>query len=295
MAAETNVIKVADLARVQSIDFVNRFGENINKLMEALSVTRQLPVQAGMVINRYKSADVTLAGGVVAEGDVIPLSKVKTNPAVPVTVELKKYRKAVTAEAIQRSGYDHAVAETDDALLRELQKGIRADLFGHITTNAAATVAYEVGLQGAIATAWGQIQTKFEDDSAKTLAFVNPIDVAKYQGSANITVQKEFGMNFVEGFLDATVITNTSVPAGTIYATASENIVMAYIPMGTSEVARAFGLTADETGYLGMTHSPQEDRATIQSLVMSGINLFTEREDGLVKVVITEPKAPVTP
>lgn len=294
MAAETNVIKQVDLAKVQSVDFANRFGENINKLVEMLGVTRKVPVQAGMQLNRYKSANVTLAGGTVAEGDIIPLSKVKTNPAEPVLIELKKYRKAVTAEAIQKSGYDHAVIETDEALLRELQKGVRTDLFSHITTNAKATVAYETGLQGAIATAWGQIQTKFEDDAAATLAFVNPIDVAKYQGSANITVQKEFGMNFVEGFLDATVITNTSVPAGTIYATAAENIVLAYIPMNASEVARAFNLTADATGFIGMTHSPQEDRATIQSLVMSGLNLFTEREDGLVKVVITEP-APKLP
>ena len=289
MAAETNVIKQADLAKVQSIDFVNTFGENISKLVEALGVTRKIPVQAGMQLNRYTSADVTLAGGTVAEGDIIPLSKVVTAPATPVAIELKKYRKAVTAEAIQKSGYDHAVMETDQALLRELQKGVRTDLFSHITTNAVDTVAYEPGLQGAIATAWGQIQTKFEDDAAKTLAFVNPIDVAKYQGSANITVQKEFGMNFVEGFLDATVITNTSVPAGTIFATAAENIVLAYIAMNNSEVARAFGLTADELGLIGMTHSPQEDRATIQSLVMSGLTLFTEREDGLVKVVITEP------
>ncbi|NBI08240.1 hypothetical protein [Senegalia massiliensis] len=288
MAAETNVIKQVDLAKVQSVDFVNRFGENISKLIEALGVTRKLPVQAGMVINRYKSADVTLAGGTVAEGEIIPLSKVKTKPAESIEMTIKKYRKAVTAEAIQKSGYDHAVAETDEALLRELQKGVRTDLFSHITTNAKATVAYEHGLQGAIATAWGQIQTKFEDDAAETLAFVNPIDVAKYQGSANITMQKEFGMNFVKGFLDAVVITNTSVPKGTIYATAAENIVLAYIPMSASEVARAFNLTSDETGFIGMTHSPQEDRATIQSLVMSGITLLTEREDGLVKVAITK-------
>ncbi|HZK00084.1 MAG TPA: hypothetical protein VFC79_08755 [Tissierellaceae bacterium] len=289
MAAETNVIKQEDLAKVQSIDFTNRFGANIKKLAEALNVTRRIPVQAGMLLNRYKSANVTLAGGTVEEGEIIPLSKVVTEPAEPVAMELKKYRKAVTAEAIQKSGYDYAVRETDEALLRELQKGVRVDLFEHITTNAEATVAYEDGLQGAIATAWGQVQTLFEDDAAKTLAFVNPIDVAKYQGKANITIQKEFGMNFVEGFLDATVITNTSVPAGTIYATAAENIVLAYIPMTNSEVARAFNLTADQTGFIGMTHTPQEDRATIQSLVMSGITLFTEREDGLVKVEITEP------
>lgn len=289
MAAEVNVIKKEDVALVQSIDFVNRFGSNISKLTEMLGVTRKLPVAAGMQLKRYTSAVVTVEDGTVAEGDIIPLSKVVTAPATPVEIELKKWRKAVTAEAIQNSGYDAAVRETDEALLRELQKGVRTDLFTHITTNAAATVAYEPGLQGAIATAWGQIQTLFEDDAAQTLAFVNPLDVAKYQGAANITMQKEFGMNFVEGFLDATVITNTSVPEGEIYATAAENIVLAYIPMNASEVARAFNLTADATGLIGMTHSPQEDRATIQSLIMSGITLFTEREDGLVKVVITEP------
>lgn len=293
MAAEENVIKQVDLAKVQSVDFVNRFGENLSKLTEALGVTRKIPVTAGMQLKRYKSADVTLAGGTVAEGEIIPLSKVVTKPAEAVEMEIKKYRKAVTAEAIQKSGYEHAVAETDEALLRELQKGVRTDLFSFITTSAKATVAYDHGLQGAIATAWGQIQTKFEDDAAETLAFVNPIDVAKYQGSANITMQKEFGMNFVEGFLDAKVITNTSVPPGTIYATAAENIVLAYIPMSASEVARAFNLTSDQTGFIGMVHSPQEDRATIQSLVMSGLTLFTEREDGLVKVVITEEEPPV--
>ena len=103
MAAETNAIKQLDLAKVQSVDFVNRFGENISKLVEALGVTRKVPVQAGMQLNRYKSAEVTLAGGTVAEGDIIPLSKVATKPAEPVAMELKKYRKAVTAEAIQKS------------------------------------------------------------------------------------------------------------------------------------------------------------------------------------------------
>ncbi len=291
MAIETNVTRQTDLAKVQSVDFVNRFEQNITKLLEALGVTRSVPLQAGMTLNRYKSAEVTLAGGKVAEGDIIPLSKVVTKPADPIKVELKKYRKSVTAEAIQASGYDAAVAETDEALLRELQKGVRADLFSYIKTNGKATTAYNTGLQGALATAWGQVQTKFEDDAAETLAFVNPVDVAKYNGSANITIQKEFGMNFVEGFLDAVVITNTSVEEGTIYATAAENLVVSFIPMSASEVARAFNLTADETGFIGITHLTQGDRATIDSLVMSGLTLFTEREDGLVKVEITEEAA----
>ena len=40
MAAETNLIMKADLARAREIDFTYRFGESIKKLMEALGVTR---------------------------------------------------------------------------------------------------------------------------------------------------------------------------------------------------------------------------------------------------------------
>ena len=77
MAAEENLIKKADLARVREIDFVNRFGYSIKKLMEALGVTRMIPKEAGTVLKTYKATG-TLQSGTVAEGDLIPLSKYTT-------------------------------------------------------------------------------------------------------------------------------------------------------------------------------------------------------------------------
>ena len=48
MAAEANLIKSADLAKVREVEFTYTFGESIKKLMEALGVTRKVAKQAGM-------------------------------------------------------------------------------------------------------------------------------------------------------------------------------------------------------------------------------------------------------
>ena len=42
MAAENNLIKNSDLARVRQIDFVSQFGYNTKKLMELLGVIKGL-------------------------------------------------------------------------------------------------------------------------------------------------------------------------------------------------------------------------------------------------------------
>lgn len=287
--AEENLTVTGDLAKVQSIDFANRFGENITKLLEALGVTRKIPMASGMVIKTYKAVK-NVKKDKVGEGEVIPLSKVETKPDKTYEIELKKFRKAVSGEAIQRHGFDQAVAETDELLLKEIQKDIRADLFTFLATGTGR--AEGVGLQAALAQAWGQVQTLFEDDAVNTIAFVNPLDVANYNGDAKLTIQKEFGLTFVEGFTDVTVITNTSVPKGKIYATAPENVVFAYIPVTGSELGKTFNLTSDETGYIGITHNNVNNNVTVETLALSGATLFAERLDGVVVVDIKELEAP---
>ncbi len=79
MAAETNLITKADLARVREIEVTLNFTESIKKLMEALSITRKIAKQAGTVLKTYKATG-TLQDGNVAEGDIIPLSKYTTTP-----------------------------------------------------------------------------------------------------------------------------------------------------------------------------------------------------------------------
>lgn len=287
--AETNLIKAAQMTKVREVDFVNRFAHtSLAKLIEVLGVTRKIPMMEGTTMYVYSTTG-TLQSGAVPEGEVIPLSQYQTTKTAVGEITLNKYRKAVSAEAIKKSGYDAAVNDTDNAILRDVQKTIRTSFFtllnGSITGSTSAT---GVGLQAALADAWGKLQVKFEDDAAEAVYFVNPTDIAGYLASANISTQTAFGMNYVEDFLGlGTVIITSQVTAGTFIATAKENIVMYYLTM-SGDIANAFNMTTDELGYIGIKSGYQnEARAQIESLVMDGIQFFVEYAAGVVKGTIT--------
>ena len=105
MAAETNLNKKEDLARVREVEFTNLFSESIRKLVEALGVARKIPKQAGAVLKSYRVTG-TLEDGKVAEGETIPLSHYQTVPVTYKEITLKKWRKATSAEAIVDRGYE---------------------------------------------------------------------------------------------------------------------------------------------------------------------------------------------
>lgn len=286
--AETNLIKAAKLKSVREVDFVQQFTHNsLDKLIEVLGVTRKIPMMEGTTIYVY-SVSGTLQSGSVPEGEIIPLSEFEQTKTPVGEITLKKWRKAVSAEAIKKSGYDTAVNETDAALLRKVQAGIRSDFFNLIdNTITGETTVSGVCLQAALAAAWGQLQVKFEDDTAEAVYFLNPLDVADYLGSASITVQTAFGMSYIENFLGlGTVIMNSNITQGTFLATAKENIIMYYLTMN-GDIANAFSLTTDETGYIGIKSGYQnEERAQLESLVMNGIQFFVEYAAGVVRGTI---------
>lgn len=289
MAAEENLIKKADLVKAREVEFVNIFSENIKKLIEALGVTRKIPKQAGYTLKSYKATG-TLENGEVAEGETIPLSKYQTVAVNYKEITLKKWRKATSAEAIISGGYDQAVQMTTDRMLLDVQKGIRGDFFTFLATGTGTATG--VGFQAALAQAWGQLQVKFEDDSIEAVYFMNPLDVADYLAKAQITLQTAFGMTYVENFLGlGTVIFDSKVPKGTIYATAKDNIVLYYIPVNGADLGEAFDFTSDQTGLIGIHETPDYTNMTASDTVVSGIVLFAERLDGIIKSTITEAEA----
>lgn len=285
MAAENNTIMASDLAQVRSVDFNYQFTGGLKKFMEAMGVTRKIAVQEGTSLKALKVTG-TLEDGNVAEGDLIPLSKYETEEVTLAEAKLRKWRKATTAEAIVKSGYDDAVGETTDKALKDIQKLIRGDLFtsmGKGTGTATGTT-----LQKALANAWGVLQVLFEDDAVETVYFLNPQDVADYLGDAQITTQTLFGMKYIEDFLGlGSVLMNSNVPKGTFYATAKGNIIAYFINMTNGDVAKAFKLTVDETGYIGIREYLDEDTARVMDLIMTGVSFFPERIDGIVKGTIT--------
>lgn len=282
-AAETNVITTQQMVRAREIDFVNRFTHgSLAKLIEALGVTRKIPMIDGTTLYNYKTTTIDFKNGIVPEGEIIPLSQYKREKVPVGEITLKKWRKAATAESILKSGYDEAVTETDNKLLSDVQNGIRTDFFDYLT-GIDATVVSASTLQAVLAKTWGNLQVLFENDSADIVHFMHPLTIADYLSTATITMQTAFGFNYIEDFLGmGTVILNSRVPVGQVWSTAKENIIMYYVPV-TGEAMGAFNMTADETGYIAIRSGyPTAERAQIESLVMSGIQFLVEYADGVV-------------
>lgn len=268
---ENNLIKSNDLAKVREVDFALMFGESIKKLVEALGITRKIPKQAGTTLKTYKAKG-TLESGSVAEGDVIPLSKYETEAVSWGEITLEKWRKATSAEAIIEKGFDQAVTMTSERMLKDVQKTIRTKFFNFIAGGTTRTGG--ATLQAALAKAWGQLQVLFEDDEVEAAYFVNPLDIADYLSTAQISTQTAFGMTYVENFLGlGTVFTNSSVPVGTVYATAKENLVLYYIAVNGAGLGEAFSFTSDELGLIGIHETADYTNLTASDTVTSGVTL----------------------
>ena len=288
--AETNVIKKAQMAKVRELDFATLFGENVQNLIKMLGITRKIPVTAGTALKVLKVTG-TLQSGAVPEGEIIPLSQYSTTWTAVAEATLNKWRKATTAEAILKGGYDQAVNETNKKMLLDVQKSIRTQFVTFLGTGTATATGE--GLQAALANAWGKMQVLFEDDAVQAVYFINPLDVADYLGKANITVQTAFGLNYVENFLGlGTVIMTGAITQGTFYATAAENIVCYYINVNEANgLGEAFSFTTDpETGMIGIHEDGNYTRMQEETVAISGITLFAERLDGVIKGTITAPE-----
>ena len=286
MAAENNLIKNSDLERVRQIDFVSQFGYNTKKLMELLGVMRLIPKQAGTMLKRHTVTG-TLEDGNVAEGDIIPLSKYTTVETPLKEIELKKWRKATSAEAILDKGYDQAVDETSDKMLQDIQGKIRTGIIGSLTIDGQPT-ASGANTQAALADAWGKLANIFENDAVETVYFLNPMDIASYLAAAQITVQQAFGFSYVENFLGlGTVILNSGITAGTFKATAKQNMVGYYVPANEADLAKAFDFVSDETGLIAVHEYADYDRLTADSTFLSGIEIFADNEAGVISGTIS--------
>ena len=280
--AESNVITTSQMSKVREVDFALRFtGTILRKLMEALGVTRKIPMIDGTTMYYYTTTG-TLQNGAVDEGAVIPLSQYQRNKVAIGNISLKKWRKAATAEAILKSGYDEAVRATDTKLLQDVQTGIRTDFFDSLKAIDATVVGADT-LQKVLAKTWGNLQVLFENDAVEVVHFLHPLTIADYLGTATISVQQAFGFNYISDFMGlGTVIMSSQVPQGTVISTAKENLIMYYVPV-TSDAMQSLGMTSDETGFIGVKSGyANEERAQVESLVMCGIQFLVEYASGVV-------------
>ncbi|PTJ88167.1 capsid protein [Staphylococcus hyicus] len=300
MVAETNLIDVKALGEAKSIDFANRLGNNMNKLFEALGLTNKIRANVGSALKQY-AFDIVESekpNGDVAEGDIIPLTKVERKQVGITELKFRKYRKSTSMEAIQAHGYDLAINRTDAELERYVQKKFRGDFFAMMQaaldnpqrTNKEVLTAEN--LQGALAKGRANLSVTL-DDEITPIAFVNPNDTADHLAKGLINSDGAlFGMNLLSNYVGAKVVEFSEVPKGEIWLTTAENLNLFYAdPRG--EINRAFNFATDATGYVGVLHDIQADRLTSDTVFASAVTMFPEIVDAVVKVKISAESSPV--
>lgn len=296
MATDPNLMKAADFAKVSEVDFVSQFSEGIRVLQEVIGLTRKVEKVPGQVIKTYKVVG-ELEDGTVAEGEDIPLSHYETEVADTFELDVKKYRKMTTLEAINDKGYEQAVTDTDEKMVSHIQGTIKKAFFSFLPTGTGA--ASGVGLKGALAQTRAQLKVITEDydvTDSDLIYMVNPLDTADYLEDANVTVQTAFGMTYIKNFLGLyDVLEYSGVPQGTVYGTVKNNIILYYTNPRNSELAKAFDFTVDRTGYVGVHHETAYSNLTTETVAICGIAIYAELIDWVVVgTILPKPAESVT-
>jgi hypothetical protein len=287
MAAKANLIMTNDIqVRAREIDFVTRFERNWEHLREILGIMRPIKKTPGAVL-KSKYAEGTLQDGNVKEGEEIPYSKftVKEKPYAEMNIE--KYAKAVSIEAIKDHGYENAVQMTDDEFLFQLQTNVTERFYDYLKTGTLTFT--ETTFQMALAMAKGRVENKFKQmhrNVTGVVGFVNILDVYEYIGAAEISIQNQFGFQYMKDFMGFNTIfllSDSEIPRGQIIATPVENIVLYYVDPNESDFARA-GLVytvSGETNLIGFHTQGNYHTAVSEAFAIMGLTLFAEYIDAI--------------
>lgn len=289
-AAPENMTGVAQIqVRAREIDFVTSFGQNMQALLDVMGISRMIRKQNGSML-RVRTASGTLQSGDVAEGDIVPLSQYEVTETDFDTIKIQKYKKGVSIEAIADKGYEAAVAMTDEEFTSDLQNVVMDKFYTQL--KMGSLVGHETSWQMAFAMAIGRVKNKFETmgrTATGIAVWVNTLDVYKYLGAAQITMQTAFGVNYVRNFMGADIMfISSQIPENTVIATPLNNIVAYYVDPSDSEFARA-GLvytTDPATGFIGFHVQGNYDRVISELNAIMGVRLFAEYLDAIAYISV---------
>ncbi len=291
-AAEPNVITTQQFSvNPREVDFVTSFGREITALTEVMGISRPIRKANGTTLTAKKATG-ELQSGIVAEGDVIPLSQFEVEPVEYAPIQLQKYRKAVTIESIEKYGLETAVGMTDDEFKVQLQDEVLATFYNFLLTGQLTSE--ESTFQMAVAMAIGRVKDAFKKmhrSATGVAVFANTLDIYEYLGGAQITVQNAFGMDYVEKFLGADIMFFSSeIPQGRVIATPINNMKIYYVDPGDSEFAQiGLSYTADpEVPYIGFHTEGNYQRAQSEDYALMGIKIFFEYVDAVAVITVAE-------
>lgn len=285
--AKTNLITQNDInVQAREIDFVSRFSDNINALSAILGIMRPIKKAPGTRLVSYVTTG-TLQSGAVGEGEEIPYSKFEVNEVGYGDVAVEKFAKAVSIESVNKYGAAVAVEKTDDEFLNQLQGNVLTRFYSYLNTGSLTSA--ESTFQMALAMARGKVLDKFASiDKSVTdvVGFCNILDVYNYLGTADITIQSEFGLNYVKNFMGYStlfLLPEKYIARGRVVAVPVENIDLYYVDPGDSDFAK-LGLvytTDGDTNLIGFHAEGDYKHAVGESFALMGITIWAEYLDGI--------------
>ena len=293
MAAPTNATLAADLATALDQEFIATFRGEYDRLAEILGIFAPETVAAGTALYQLKITgtlnDATDSNGssgtAYKEGDLVNLSKF-TAEKVPVgDVKLMPYRRMTTAAAIAKSGVEVAIMKTDAKMVSAIRNAVVKQFFTFLKAGTGSATEGK-SLQAAIANVDAKLGDTMEtngDEGGRIVHFVNRQDAAAYLGTAPVTTQTMFGMTYLESFLGMTdVFLTNQVEAGTVWATPAENI-HAFAPDFGALASAGLPYQAAAGNVIGVAHTPAYDHVSVDTNVLTGLTLFPEVKDYMVK------------
>lgn len=294
--AKANLTKEANIqARAREIDFVTQFQRNWEHLRDIMGVTRMIRKNPGETL-RYKYAEVTLANGAVGEGEEIPYSQAEVKTKEYDTIVVNKWAKGVSLEAINEHGYDDAVGMTDDEMNYQLTSSVTDKFYTFLKTGTL--ISAKPTFQAALADAQAQVRNKWKAmhrSLTEVVGYCNIMDAYDYLGAANITVQNEFGMNYIENFLGYRrlfLCGANEIPRNKVIATPVNNLICYYVNPSDDDFARA-GLVytvIGETPIVGYHVEGSYKTAVSESYAIMGMVMMAEYLDGIAAVDIGTAK-----
>lgn len=288
--AKANLTKMANIdASIREVDFVTRFSSNWKALMEIFGIMRPIKKAPGSKLTAV-NATVELQSGAVGEGEEIPYSLATVEPVAFADLELEKYAKATSLEAVVKYGASIAVQKTDDAFLDQLQSKVQKTFYDFLATGTLTDS--QPTFQAGVAMSIGNVVDKFQSmdkDCTSIVTFINTKDAYKYLGAAELTVQNLFGIQYVENFMGADrLIMSSHIPEGKVIATPTENIDLYYIDPSDAQIGQ-LGLEYRVDGELpliGFSAQPNYSTAVGEVFALMGMALWAEYLDGIAVTTI---------
>lgn len=278
----------------REIDFVTRFNNNWTALRNIMGIVRPIKKAPGTKLIAY-TTDVTLESGNVGAGNVIPYSKASIVQSEFGDLTIEKYAKAVPIEDVATYGAEIAVEKSDDAFLTKLQNKVLGNFYSYLTTTTGVLTDTATTWQAALAKAQGLVLNKFatiDKDVTEVVGFANVLDAFDYLGSADITIQSAFGIQYVKDFLGYKtlfLLPAKYIARNTVIALPVENIDLYYADPSDSDFAK-LGLVytvQGETNLIGFHAQGNYGTAVGESFALMGMALWAEYVDGIAKVTVT--------